>query len=374
MRYDLSTNRNKTMHLSSNYKHEQLTALLREEISGHSFPNNRFHTVKYLMDHYNVSQATLTRALSPLFEEGILYSVAGKGTFVQEKVPRKSVETTSAGMVFCIVSHKEMFDREYNKLNWFVAQELLAGISEETERRGYQMNLVTMCSDIGAFRHLAEQKNAAFIFLEYNLFEPFVEYCIKRHIPYAVYARHSRVTRNLNQVWMNIEQGQHDIVKYLIGLGHREIAFLGDAEDSFRHRGYRSALRASGIPYRRELCWYDYDGSIEKAQKKTLEMLAKHLSVTAIACSTDMRAAGALEAAKKMGKTIPEFAVTGMDDIWKIYQFPMRPTTMHLPLREIGIELVKLTSGDHSGQCICMTPTLSPGETTCKLKINSKDQ
>ena len=66
-------------------KHELLTAKLRRELKMRTFPENRFPTVKFLMEHYNVSQATLTRAMAPLFEEGLLYSVAGKGTFVRDK-------------------------------------------------------------------------------------------------------------------------------------------------------------------------------------------------------------------------------------------------------------------------------------------------
>ena len=55
--------------LKTFYKHEQLTSLLREELRRDGFAGQRFHTVKYLKDTYQVSQATLTRALQPLFGE-----------------------------------------------------------------------------------------------------------------------------------------------------------------------------------------------------------------------------------------------------------------------------------------------------------------
>ena len=65
--------------IQANYKHEQLAEVLREEIFSGAFAGGRFHTVKAMMERFQVSQATLTRALQPLYEEGLIYSVSGKG-------------------------------------------------------------------------------------------------------------------------------------------------------------------------------------------------------------------------------------------------------------------------------------------------------
>ena len=78
--------------LKTFYKHEQLTSLLREELRRDGFAGQRFHTVKYLKDTYQVSQATLTRALQPLFGEGLLYSIPGKGhLFSSQRAVRRSI-------------------------------------------------------------------------------------------------------------------------------------------------------------------------------------------------------------------------------------------------------------------------------------------
>ena len=51
--------------------------------------------------------------------------------------------------------------------------------------------------------------------------------------------------------------GARRLIEHLIGIGHREIAHVTDAEDTStgreRLRGYRDALDAAGIPFQSEL-------------------------------------------------------------------------------------------------------------------------
>ena len=39
-----------------NHKHESLTTQLRQVVTDKSFPDNRFYTVKYIMDNYEISR------------------------------------------------------------------------------------------------------------------------------------------------------------------------------------------------------------------------------------------------------------------------------------------------------------------------------
>lgn len=362
MRYDNWENKM----LTTTYKHEQLTDLLRQEIEARSFDNNRFHTVKYLMEHYQVSQATLTRALTPLFEEGLLYSVSGKGTFVQSERGKRGKAGDIAGLrtLYCIVSHTEMFSRQYNMTDWFVPQGILSGLTSEGERLGFQhVNVCPVRPNIDIFRRLAQQPDSAYIFLEYQIYEAMVEHCIRNRIPYSVFAQHQKLTRQINQVWLDVEDGQRQIVEYLVSRGHRRIMFFGDKENSSRHRGYKSALRQAGIPYNKDLCCFLLSGRMGESEELMYEMIPRLPGATAVACSSDMRALGALRAALRLGKKIPEFAVTGMDNVWRYLDSPMPLTTLELPFSKIGDELAKLAHGIHGGgKCVTVKPYIIKGE------------
>ncbi len=340
-----------------NCKHEQLTALLRKELQGKTFTGNRFHTVKHLMEHYQVSQATLTRALEPLFDEGLLYSVPGKGTFIREKSDHP--QHSNLQMIFCVVSSQEVFNREYNPNTWFALQDIFSGIAKSTGEHGSSVNLITIPSAGPEFRHLAKMPNSAFIFLEYDRFEAQIEYCIKKNLPYAVYAKHHKLTRNIKQVWLDTEQAQYDAVSHLIARGHRNIGFVGDKRNSSRYKGFCAAMRDAGLSYSNKWIFLETSGDDDLAYMGAMKLIAGNPELTAIACSTDLRALGVLKAVQDSGKRTPAFGVTGIDDVNRIYcELPENLTTVHLPFCEIGEALVNMAYSEDKSLCIRMAPSL----------------
>lgn len=346
-----------------NLKHESLTTLLRQEIQEKSFTDNRFYTVKYIMNHYNVSQATSTRALQPLFNEGLLYSVPGKGTFIREK--SSFTNEYKLKMVFCVVSDRAVFNREYNPRTWFAMQEIFAGVSAAMEKHGSNINLITIPVDGPEFRHLAKMPNSAFIFLEYDRFESQIEYCIKNSIPYAIYAKHHKLNRKIKQVWLDVEQAQYDAVSHLIARGHRNIAFVGDKKNSGRYKGYCNAIHDAGLSCRQDYIVFNESGDENISYEQAMILLKEYPEVTAFACSNDIRAVGVLKALQDSGKRTPNIAVSGIDDIGLIYHnVPETLTTVHLPFREIGEALVNMAYSNEKELCIRMSSSLVIRQTT----------
>lgn len=66
-------------------------------------PNSPIMTRKELKDKYKVAVATVDRAILDLKNEGYLYGIQGKGTFVAEK----SKAHKRIGLIFCSLSHSE---------------------------------------------------------------------------------------------------------------------------------------------------------------------------------------------------------------------------------------------------------------------------
>jgi len=75
----------------------QLKEVLRQQIrAGHLAPNTAIPSEPELVAHYHVSRATVRQALTELVNEGLLYRLHGKGTFVCEpRVQQTLSELTS---------------------------------------------------------------------------------------------------------------------------------------------------------------------------------------------------------------------------------------------------------------------------------------
>jgi DNA-binding LacI/PurR family transcriptional regulator len=148
---------------------------------------------------------------------------------------------------------------------------------------------------------------------------------------------------DLTSIVVDDSAGGYDATRYLIGLGHRKIAYLSDhLENQFgfvamreRFKGYRKAIEQAGISFNPE---YHQEselgggGSVRLAKK----MLSGIEPPTAIFAASDTHAAGVLKAAQELGIRIPEeLSVIGFDDIRDSDYMDI--TTIHQPLYESGV-------------------------------------
>jgi DNA-binding LacI/PurR family transcriptional regulator len=111
--------------------------------------------------------------------------------------------------------------------------------------------------------------------------------------------------------------------QYLLGKGHRRIAFLGDSDlpeyslhpVSQRLVGFRQALKDAGIELPQafvRLAPY----SQEQTRKVAAELLNLPQPPTAIFAATDFQALGVLKAARQLSVKVPkQLAVIGFDDL-----------------------------------------------------------
>jgi LacI family transcriptional regulator len=134
--------------------------------------------------------------------------------------------------------------------------------------------------------------------------------------------------------------------EYLIGLGHREIAFLGGPEGSTtaqdRRAGYRAAMAAAGLV---EPAGGVQDGEFDERSgyEHAGALLGSARRPTAFLCANDRIAFGAYAALADAGLSVPRDAsVVGFDDV-PMASF-VRPTltTVAVPTYEIGQEAMRL--------------------------------
>ena len=127
----------------------------------------------------------------------------------------------------------------------------------------------------------------------------------------------------LNSVVIDDVGGGRLAAEYLIGKGHRRIAFLGDTDLPeysihpviLRLKGFRQALQTKGIdlpdkfvrlaPYTQE-----------QTRQVASELISTSQPPTAVFAATDFQALGVLKAARQLGVKVPEqLAIIGFDDL-----------------------------------------------------------
>jgi len=142
-------------------------------------------------------------------------------------------------------------------------------------------------------------------------------------------------------------QGGSMVTQYLIDLGHRKIAFLGDFLETpfypsirYRFDGYCQTLEKAEIPYRSQ---YLVEGDNDRSTARQLarQLLTLPDPPTAIFAGCDTQAIGVLDTAREMGLRVPgDLSVIGYDGIRDAEYLNL--TTVEQHLFTSGVEGVKL--------------------------------
>jgi LacI family transcriptional regulator len=119
-------------------------------------------------------------------------------------------------------------------------------------------------------------------------------------------------------ICLDNHRAAHDMTTYLIGLGHKRIAFIkgppDHADAAERFAGYRKAMEDAGLPVLEKLCVqgsFLYSSGIIAGEAL---LSVKPLPSAIFACNDEM-AAGLMSTANRLGLRIPEdFSLAGFDD------------------------------------------------------------
>jgi DNA-binding LacI/PurR family transcriptional regulator len=133
----------------------------------------------------------------------------------------------------------------------------------------------------------------------------------------------------------------YDMMRYLLGLGHRRIAFAGAMSMQVgrvekRLNGYLRALEEYDIPLRNEYV-LEFPPTLDNGLLAMRSFLALPEPPTAVFFASDMLAIGALTACREAGVNVPDqVSIAGFDDInFAAHAYPPL-TTVRVPAQEMG--------------------------------------
>jgi DNA-binding LacI/PurR family transcriptional regulator len=152
----------------------------------------------------------------------------------------------------------------------------------------------------------------------------------------------SRPVPKTRIVCVGIDHGKaaQEATAYLIARGHRRVAHIAGPADSpvsqARLRGFRRALARAGLAAAPELEIHAAF-SITAGQRAMEELLARRLGISAVLCSSDEVAMGAIKAARRAGRRVPDdISFVGFDDLEFAAVYEPALTTVHIPRRRLG--------------------------------------
>ncbi|MFC4598665.1 GntR family transcriptional regulator [Cohnella hongkongensis] len=300
-----------------------------------------------LAKQYNASEITSRRALTELVNEGYVYRVRGKGTFVRgPEAEEEKMGSLPVRHIF-FVYHNLSVD----SLNHRYWSDMLEAMREVCEENGIDFYLWA----VDERYRLPEKPGAAYVLVTppHNFDQKSIEAWRdegKRLVTVQFYYPHLSVP----YVVADNLTGGYLATQHLLSLGHRRtgIILTGKSvvdlnqEFSLRLQGYRLALQQLQIPFEPELVCV-MDGPFENAEmgyqgfKKLFGRGGE--PPTAVFVTSDLKALGALKAAQDMGLEVPrDVSIIGYDDLRiSAYTYP-HLTTINQNTAQIGRRAIEI--------------------------------
>lgn len=152
--------------------------------------------------------------------------------------------------------------------------------------------------------------------------------------------------KSITSVYVDNVTGAQEATAYLLALGHRSIAFVTGPMSSpisvDRDRGYQIALTRAGLKRSSRLT-VEGDFSAESGIRATESLFARSERFTAVFCSNDEMAFGAIRVLKARGLRVPaDVSVVGFDDIRLARYWDPPLTTVAQPMGDIGREAMSM--------------------------------
>jgi LacI family transcriptional regulator len=230
-----------------------------------------------------------------------------------------------------------------------VILDLIEGITSAAVESGIGLTFWTTYvgqSEMELYRRLVSGRQVdGFILFALREEDPRIQYLQEQNFPFVTFGRPEPLETSY---WIDVDSayGIETSVRHVFDLGHTRIAYIAPPHEQFlarqRWEGFTSGMRAAGLVINSDFI-YEGDFSERSGQLGTHYFLDLPEPPTAIICSNDRMALGAIHAAQsrhlKVGKDI---SIVGYDNIpLSRYSYPSL-TTLSQPTSQIGGMLFRL--------------------------------
>lgn len=239
--------------------------------------------------------------------------------------------------------------------------EILFGIEEYAQQSNYSLLIAASQHDPLKERHIVqamvEQRTDGLIICSSSFSQIQVSQLLLRGFPVVMVNQQAAENYNFS-IYHDDLDGSSQVTRHLISLGHRRIAYLGNANSGRttqdRTAGYMAEMDKHGLAVPADYVHHVAGGDPELGREALLHFLDLDEPPSALFCFNDMLAVGVLKGCKERGLDVPrQLSVVGFDNIaYSAFTTPSL-TTFDQPKREIGREaarlLLDLLASDQAG-------------------------
>jgi GntR family transcriptional regulator of arabinose operon len=321
---------------------------LKQEIliwlhSGRLKLNEQMPSENEIAEQFQMSRQTVRQTFGELEQEGWLFRVQGKGTFVSNPQAQKAQAVQMIGVVTTYISD-------------YIFPLIVRGAEAALRDKGYRLVLSSTDNDKEKEREnlamMMSQPLSGLIIEPTKSAEgnPNLSYYLSldyQKIPYIM-INECYPEMDCPYVKMDDELGGFLAAEHLIELGHKRIAGFfktDDLQGVNRLKGFMRAHHQYQIPLVPE---YVVNYSSEERYTKPSEMAGKLLGMseerpTAFVCYNDGIAVNLLEVIRKLGLSIPEdLSMVGFDDSNLATATEVKLTTLTHPKTEMGVAAAEI--------------------------------
>lgn len=325
-----------------------------------------------LAKKFMVSRHTVRQAIGELANEGWLYKVHGKGTFVAYRVEKGENQTQNKGKTIGVMT---------SYLNDYIFPSIILGIDGVLSDAGYNMVLACTYNQHNKERVCLENFIKADI--DGLIVEPTKSALPNPNLDLYRQIRYSGIPlffihgcyKELNCPYVAVDDTQagHLATRYLIGLGHKSIGGIfkiDDVQGHYRFKGFQEAHCDAGLDLEdSNILWFDTDDArngFVKFHGKAFDALIEKCS--ALVCYNDQIALKSMDIIREKGMVIPDdISLVSFDDSELAIVPEVKLTTVAHPQEKLGkraaetlISLMKdhAVQGDLGHNKIKMKPKL----------------
>jgi GntR family transcriptional regulator of arabinose operon len=326
-------------------KHEQvreyLLPLIRESEHGALLPSQ-----VALADRFGVNHLTVRRALRSLEEDGMIYRIHGKGTFVRK------VSTCEERLTFLVMLYHN-FDLQPHA---FRSRALLSML-EQSSRAGFGMHVSGIPEQLEDMHRLdfagviGISPAREFYGIYYQLKE--------RKRPVLLI---NRKEPDFNYITTDHEYGAARITRHFIAQGHTKICFAGFSPQNkflhLRYTGYHSAMAEHGLDAEAALRVAGEDESTVAAELAAVLDTSRPTAL--IVPGTHLLATALTEIRKRQLRIPEEIELATFDEVDRALAEHDRIHEIVQPTRRIGQETVNHMASLASGEEKSVQMTIEP--------------
>ena len=324
-------------------KHAEVVADLQERLSNGSFKvGQQLPSEPLLAQEYGVAYMTIRRAITTLVEQGHLYRVRGRGTYVAE--PPSLDQAPSIGLLLL---------RNWHSIDPFYFPPIVAGFVEHAQEQGYQVHLADRSEPLLELLrfHELHVRAVACVMLEHDDLQD-ADDLLDRGVMVVAINNYGGL-RRVTSVSPNNRQGAYEATKKLLELGHKDVIFLSGPKLNLdaleRRKGFEMALKEAGITVNPDMIVET--GFLEdRGYAQGKQLLKRKTLPTGIVSVSDLAAVGMMKALQEGGVRVPEdVSIFGFGDFRLAAYMSPALTTVRLPLEEIGRQAADALITQHRG-------------------------